>query len=61
LAKEPPVDGALYNAGKKQWHDERGFWLTHSDGGFGHYGLPLPWGKSSEIDYYLQCHGHVKP
>ena len=61
LAKEPPLNGNLYNAGKKQWYDTRGFWLTHSEGGFGHYGLPLPWGESPEIDYYLQCHGHTKP
>jgi hypothetical protein len=61
IATAPMLDGARYNAGKKQWCDERGFWLTHSDGGFGHYGLPLPWGESPEIDYYLQCHGHTRP
>jgi hypothetical protein len=60
LANQPPLNGTLYQAGRRQWRD-RGYWLTHSEGGFGHYGLPLPWGETPEIDYYLQCHGHVKP
>jgi len=57
-AGSPAVDGAKYQAGKKRWYSS-GYWLTHGEGGFGHFGLPLPWGENPEIDYYLQCHGHT--
>jgi hypothetical protein len=49
-----------YDAGAKQW-ESKGYNYSHGAGGYGYYGLPLPWGETPEIDYYLQCHRHVKP
>lgn len=36
----------------------RGLNLLHGHNGFGFYGLPLPWGISSDIDAFLGFHGH---
>lgn len=38
-----------------------GLHLTHGPGGFGYYGLPLPWGVHADTDTYLEMHGHVRP
>jgi hypothetical protein len=45
--------------GAKQWK-ARGYLLTHNYYGMGHYGLPLPWGVTPEIDAFLQHHGHTR-
>lgn len=37
-----------------------GLFLTHGPGGFGYYGLPLPWGVSPDTDTYLEMHGHSR-
>lgn len=34
--------------------------LLHGDHGFGFYGEPLPWGVSSNLDAYLEFHGHTR-
>lgn len=35
-----------------------GYELTHGPGGWGYFGLPMPWGVSADIDTYLTIHGH---
>lgn len=40
---------------------QRGYRLTHGDNGWGHYGLPLPWGEHADIDAYLTFCGHTPP
>lgn len=47
-------------AGEKEWHDN-GYIQVHGHYGFGHSGLPLPWGQSANIDAFLTAHGHTKP
>ena len=62
VSKALPTDTvwpASVAAGEKQWHDE-GYIAAYGHYGFGHYGLPLPWGASSNIDAFLQAHGHIK-
>ena len=59
LATDRPIPGQYAN-GEKEWL-RRGFHLTHGPAGYGYYGLPLPWGISSDIDVYLTTNGHVKP
>jgi hypothetical protein len=59
LPTDRPIPGQYAN-GEKEWL-RRGFHLTHGPAGYGYYGLPLPWGISSDIDVYLTTHGHVKP
>lgn len=39
---------------------ESGMHLLHGFGGYGHLGLPLPWGHSEAIDKYLTLMGHVR-
>lgn len=64
LSKALPTDAvikeATWKAGVADYWN-RGLQLTHGRGGFGYYGLPLPWGLSPEIDGYLQAHGHQRP
>jgi hypothetical protein len=63
VSKALPTDTvwpASVAAGEKEWHDE-GYIQTHGHYGFGHYGLPLPWGKSVNKDAFLVAHGHAKP
>lgn len=38
-----------------------GRFLTHGPGGFGYYGLDLPWGESPDTDIYLEMHGWPRP
>jgi hypothetical protein len=57
LPTDPVIDSAKYDAGREQWQ-ARGYGLTHGPGGYGYYGLPLPWGASPEIDYFLQANLH---
>ena len=42
----------------RMWMDQ-GWHLTHGPGGWGYYGLPQPWGVSTDIDDYLRACGHV--
>ncbi len=39
---------------------QRGLNLLHGHGGFGYYGLPLPWGVSEDIDAHLTQCGHTR-
>jgi hypothetical protein len=59
LPTDKPVP-AQYDNGQKEWL-RRGFHLTHGPAGFGYYGLPLPWGRSADMDVFLATNGHVKP
>ena len=43
---------------ERMWSE--GAWhLSHGPGGWGYYGLPLPWGVTADIDDYLRACGHV--
>jgi hypothetical protein len=56
LDTDAPIDVAKYRLGADEWHP----WIkTHGDAGFGFAGLPLPWGKSEAMDYYLRVNGHA--
>jgi hypothetical protein len=57
LETDPVIDSATYKAGQDQWQS-RGHGLTHGPGGYGYYGLPLPWGETAEIDYFLRANLH---
>ena len=59
MSKSLPTDGLTpdVTAGLRQW-SERGYQLTHGHGGFGFFGLPLPWGDRPAIDAYLTACGH---
>ena len=57
LDTDPVIDAAQYKAGMDQWQ-ARGYGLTHGPGGYGFYGLPLPWGATPEIDYFLRANLH---
>lgn len=54
-----PVETAAVTAGRAEYLD-RHLNLVHGPDGFGFYGLPLPWGLSSNIDAYLTFAGHVR-
>jgi hypothetical protein len=62
VSKSIPSDGA-WGWGRMQFLErmwmEQGWHLTHGPGGWGYYGLPLPWGVSTDIDDYLRACGHV--
>lgn len=51
------LDEDKYVAGKRQY-GYAGYRLTHGIDGFGQWQLPLPWGQTAEMDYFLSCHGH---
>jgi hypothetical protein len=57
LPSDPVVDQKKYQAGLDEWQ-EKGYNLTHGPAGYGYYGLPLPWGDSPEIDYFLKANLH---
>lgn len=62
VTKRMPTDtvaSAAAKAGAQEWADA-GLTLLHGHGGFGFYGLPLPWGVSANIDAYLTLQGHSK-
>ncbi len=57
LDTDPVIDPVQYKTGKDQWQ-ARGYGLTHGPAGYGFYGLPLPWGATPEIDYFLRANLH---
>lgn len=59
LPTDPACNVSLFVAGRTEF-GAAGFKLTHGAKGFGHYGLPLPWGHSAAVDYYLTWVGHVR-
>lgn len=63
LSAAQPGDAVLTDAvrrgGLLYW--QRGYRLTHGEHGWGHYGLPLPWGEHADIDAFLAFCGHTKP
>jgi hypothetical protein len=58
LPTDVALDRNLYIAGQRDY-EQRGFPLLYGPAGWGYYGLPLPWGVSAAIDYYLRAHGHT--
>ncbi len=57
LDTDPVIDPVRYKTGYEQWQ-ARGYGLTHGPAGYGYYGLPLPWGATPEIDYFLRANLH---
>jgi hypothetical protein len=55
----PPNSASLRTGAYEYW--KRGFRTLYGNNGWGHYGLPLPWGVTPEIDIYLTYCGHVRP
>lgn len=63
ISKALPTDAKVTWADQKRRRDAynaAGLQLTHGPGGWGYYGLPLPWGVSAEIDDYLITNGHSR-
>jgi hypothetical protein len=46
--------------GRKAYED-RGLHLTHGPGGWGYYGLDLPWDVHPDVDGHLVRNGHKRP
>lgn len=57
VTKGAPMNDRLFREGQTAYVAAH-YPILHGTGGFGHFGLPLPWGKSEGIDYYLTQHGH---
>ncbi|MFY7856274.1 MAG: hypothetical protein ACOVQT_09060 [Rubrivivax sp.] len=57
LPGDARVDRTRYLNGSKDYL-ARGLNLLYGHAGWGLYGLPLPWGQSADIDYYLEWNGH---
>lgn len=61
VSRALPTDKVISSG---DWHAARleywyaGHELTNGAGGWGFFGLPLPLGKSQELDAYLQAYGH---
>ena len=56
LSTDPAPDLRTFRAGQTAFI-QRGHNLLHGHHGYGHFGLPLPWGESPEIDHYLRWNG----
>lgn len=59
LPSDKFISSADWRAARKQYA-EAGYDLTHGNGGWGFYGLPLPWGSSPQLDQYLTANGHTR-
>lgn len=63
--KAVPADGLPVKAAdserRRRAYVDRGLHLTHGPGGWGYYGLPLPWNVHADVDAYLVANGHDKP
>lgn len=59
LAGDAPTTWARTKSGRDAYIN-LGLQLTHGPGGWGYYGLPLPWGISTDVDSYLSIHGHKR-
>ena len=57
-ATDPAPDIEKYKRGGTAFITE-GHQLLHGDGGFGYHGLPLPFGESADMDYFLEWNGHA--
>jgi hypothetical protein len=63
ISKALPTDAVITETRWKAAvndYQSRGFLLSHGPGGWGYFGLGLPWGVSAEIDFYLSAYGHVR-
>jgi hypothetical protein len=59
LASDPQLDHARYVRGEKEYIG-RGYPLLYGHAGWGFYGIPLPWGQSGDMDYFLAAQGHPR-
>ena len=63
ISKALPTDAVITETRWKAAvadYNARGLRLSHGPGGWGYYGLGLPWGVSAEVDFYLSAHGHAR-
>jgi hypothetical protein len=60
LPSDTTPNQTTYSAGKDQWLASAHH-LLHGPYGYGPFGLPLPWGQSAQIDYFLTTNGHTPP
>jgi hypothetical protein len=56
---DPMPNHAAYERGYRAWI-AKGYQLVYGEDGYGYFDLPLPWGESADIDYYLSWNGHVR-
>jgi hypothetical protein len=54
-----PVTGTSIQRGAREYKT-RGLHLLHGHNGFGYFGLPLPWGASTDLDNYFTFYGHSR-
>lgn len=54
-----PITGTSIQRGAREFKT-RGLHLLHGHNGFGYYGLPLPWGVSTDLDNYFSFYGHTR-
>lgn len=59
LPTDAVIDAAKFAAGRDEYQ-ALGLGLTNGPGGYGYYGLALPWGASANVDYFLTISGHAK-
>lgn len=68
LAQRGPMDpvlaspygsGGPIGTGGKEWKIA-GYHLSHGQNGYGHFGLPIPWGTSTAMDTYLRANLHTR-
>jgi len=56
LPTDRTIDVALFSRGKAALDP-----LLFGTNGHSPFGLPLPWGQSEDVDYFLKACGHLKP
>lgn len=59
LSSDVQYDHARYKRGEKEYIN-RGYPLLNGHAGWGFFGVPLPWGVSDDIDYFLAAQGHKR-
>jgi hypothetical protein len=58
LTGDLPMPAEVPAGALEYWRE--GYHATHGHKGWGHYGLPLPWGVSPAMDSWLTYCGHVR-
>lgn len=54
-----PITNSSIQRGAREYKT-RALHLLHGHNGFGHFGLPLPWGASPDLDNYFTFFGHTR-
>jgi hypothetical protein len=58
-SNETRYDYTRYKRGEKEYIS-RGYPLLYGHAGWGFFGIPLPWGQSADMDYFLAAQGHAR-